>query len=106
MQWAHLPPRKKIMRTFLPFLSARDHGTPVVSGCEKGSAGNGVQVKGPSVVRSMRLMAVSSVPAALAGSACGAAQVPSAFQCATIGSSRRKTGRSRSAQRASGSSGR
>ena len=77
-------------------------GVSVVSIPESGPAGEGDQTSGPTVFRSIRPAAVSSVP--VAGSAVVAVHVLSAFQRATIGSSRRKTGRSRSAHLASGSS--
>ena len=67
MQWAHLPPRKKMHQDVLALVSRPATRAPVVSGFENGSAGKGLQTKGPSVLRSIRLMAVSSVPPALAG---------------------------------------
>ena len=70
MQWAHLPPRKKRTRTFLPSAGRRgDQVLPVVSCRENGSAGKGDQTSGPSVVRSIRSIAASSVPRGGLGSA-------------------------------------
>ena len=84
--------------------AASDQGLPAVSVPLSGSAGKGVQTSGPRVVRSIRLIAASSEPADAAGGTSGAFQVLSAFQRATIAPNRRKTGTSRSAHRAIGTS--
>ena len=65
MQWAHLPPRKKRTRTFLPLWSARVQGLPSVSVPRDRLGRGGRPGSGPSVVRSIRLIAASSVPSTL-----------------------------------------
>ena len=93
-------------RTFFPLWPARDQGLPLRVGLRRTARpGEGIQAE-----RAERRQ-VDPVDGGLVGAgdrwparAAGLVQVLSAFQRATIGSRRRKTGRSRSADRAIGTS--
>ena len=105
MQWAHLPPRKKMTRTFLPFWPARFQGAPVVSAPRERLG----RERGPDQGAERRQ--VDPVDGGLVGAGgCWPARGPGSSRSSRPSSGRRsvsrrrKTGRSRSAQRAIGSS--